>query len=224
MKLSILITNYNKSDLIDRAIRSAENQLLVNHSIEIIVVDDASTDSPRLWLDKYRESKRLTVVYLEHNIGVAGASNKAFETSDGSCVMRLDADDYLNPTYCELACELLTFNPEYGYVYSDIMSVDKYGNKKTVIKRHRRDSLLEYGAGAAIRRDCIVAVGFFDPGLRNCEDRDFFLRLEKANIKGFHIPIPYYRYYSVPNSLTKNGNREEFQRQVDKQWNSESAK
>ncbi len=155
MKLSILITNYNKSELVDRAIRSVENQLLIRHNVEIIVVDDASSDSPQLWLDKHQSLDRsveIKVIYLKNNIGVAGASNVAFESSSGDLIMRLDADDYLSQAYSEVACDLLDYNQCYGYVFTDIVGVDEYGNQQRVIERSNWENLLEYGAGVVLRR------------------------------------------------------------------------
>ena len=218
MKISILITNYNNSELVDRAIRSVENQLFLNHKAEIIVVDDASTDSPKLWLRKNEKSDITKVIYLKENQGVSVASNIAFNHSTGDFIMRLDADDYINQLYCEVACDLLE-NNDFDYVYSDIQQVSMYGDKLDIIKRDNKENLLEYGAGLVLRREIIEKIGFFNPELRNCEDREFILRLDKANIKGFHICVPYYRYYSTPGSLTKKSNRIKIKKEINKKWN-----
>ncbi len=218
MKISILITNYNNSNLVDRAIRSAENQILINHNHEIIVVDDASTDSPELWLKKQEGSEKTKVIYLEKNVGVSAASNIAFKESSGDFIVRLDADDYLNQFFCEIACDLLA-NNDFDYVYSDIMRVNEYGDKIGAIRRNDKENLLEYGAGIVIRRSVIDKLGFFDESLRNCEDRDLILKLDKAGIKGFHLGVPYYRYYSTPDSLTKNPERKKIKKEINKKWN-----
>ena len=218
MKISILITNYNKSQLVDRAIRSAENQLFINHKVEIIVVDDASSDSPNLWLKKHDKSEITKVIYLEENKGVAAASNIAFNNSTGDYIMRLDADDYINQFYCEVACDLLE-NNKFDYVYSDILQVNMYGDKIGIIRRDNKENLLEYGAGLVIKRSVIEKLGFFDESLRNCEDRDFILRMDEAKIDGFHVGVPYYRYYSTPGSLTKNPDRNKFKKEINKKWN-----
>jgi glycosyltransferase involved in cell wall biosynthesis len=218
MKVSILIANYNNSELVDRAIRSAENQLFINHKIEIIVVDDASSDSPELWLKKHDKSEITKVIYLEENQGVAAASNIGFSHCTGDCIMRLDADDYINQFYCEVACDLLE-NNDFDYVYSDLMRVNKYGDKLDIIRRDLKENLLEYGAGVVLKRSVIEEFGFFDPKLRNCEDRDLFLKLDNAGVKGFHIGVPYYRYYSTPGSLTKKSNRTKIRKEINKKWN-----
>ena len=57
-KISVIILNYNKSRLIDRAIRSIENQIITpNINLEIIIVDDGSKDNPQKWLKKYKNQK-----------------------------------------------------------------------------------------------------------------------------------------------------------------------
>ncbi len=218
MKISILITNYNNSELVDRAIRSAENQILTNHSVEIIVVDDASTDSPELWLNKQKESEKTKVIFLEKNVGVSAASNIAFAESTGDFIMRLDADDYINQYYCEIACDLLS-NNNFDYLYSDLMRVNQYGEKIGIIRRDNEENLLEYGAGIVIKREIIDKYGYFDESLRNCEDRDFILRLNKQGIEGMHLAVPYYRYYSTPDSLTKKSDRKTIKKEINKKWN-----
>ena len=218
MKISVIITNYNKSNLIDRAIRSIENQLLVRHDIEIIIVDDCSTDSPQLWLDKYQNDRKVKILYLDKNIGVAGASNYGYSSSTGDYIMRLDADDYLSQMFCEFSCDLLEYNNNYGYIYSDIVWVDTYGNKEKIIDRGLHENLLEYGAGVVVRREVIEKNGFYDSDLRNCEDRDFIMKLDNKEVVGFHISVPYYRYYNELNSLTKKKDRKIYKKQVENKW------
>ena len=71
--ITIVITNFNKGNLLERAVRSATGQVLLRKSIEIIVVDDASTDDS---LEKINDlSDEIKIIKHKKNLGVAQASN-----------------------------------------------------------------------------------------------------------------------------------------------------
>jgi GT2 family glycosyltransferase len=90
-RVSIIITNYNYEGYLRRSIDSA---LAQDHpEIEVVVVDDASTDNSRSVIEGY--GQRLRSVLHERNAGHGAAFNSGFRASSGDIVMFLDADDYL---------------------------------------------------------------------------------------------------------------------------------
>ena len=86
--VSILINNYNYDRFISQAIDSALNQTYPN--VEVIVVDDGSTDNSLVVIRNYRD--RITPV-VKNNGGQASALNAGFSICKGEIICLLDADD-----------------------------------------------------------------------------------------------------------------------------------
>lgn len=94
VRFSILVANYNYDRFLGRAIESA---LAMDWpDIEVIVVDDGSTDNSREVIDSFAGS--ITAVYQD-NAGQRAANNAAFARSTGDVVVFLDADDVLDPAF-----------------------------------------------------------------------------------------------------------------------------
>lgn len=91
--VSIIINNYNYARFLTEAIESALNQTYKN--IEVIVVDDGSTDNSREIIMQYGD--RLVPI-LKENGGQASAFNAGFQISKGDIILFLDADDTLKPS------------------------------------------------------------------------------------------------------------------------------
>jgi len=98
--VSIIINNYNYGRFIQDAMESALNQTYPK--IEVIVVDDGSTDNSREIISRYA-SAGLVKAVLKENGGQASAMNAGFEVSSGDLVVFLDSDDVLKPEAIEAA-------------------------------------------------------------------------------------------------------------------------
>lgn len=98
MRCSTVITTYDRSDRVERAVRSALDTLRAD---EVIVVDDASTDGTVEILQRtFSEeisSGRLRIEALSSNIGVSGAKNAGYASARGDWVIFLDSDDEYLP-------------------------------------------------------------------------------------------------------------------------------
>ncbi|MDC9721962.1 MAG: glycosyltransferase family 2 protein [Urechidicola sp.] len=90
--ITVIIPAYNSEKFIRRAIDSVLNQLYKN--IEIIVIDDGSTDNTAKIIKSYAD--KVKYIYQE-NKGVASARNKGIINSNGTYIAFLDADDYVLP-------------------------------------------------------------------------------------------------------------------------------
>jgi glycosyltransferase involved in cell wall biosynthesis len=95
-KVSIVINNYNYSEFLETCIDSALAQTYEN--VEVIVVDDGSTDGSRELLGKYQ---RHVKIMLREHVGETAARNAGFSESDGEIVTFLDSDDFLRPDAVE---------------------------------------------------------------------------------------------------------------------------
>jgi glycosyltransferase involved in cell wall biosynthesis len=128
--VSILINNYNYEQFLGNAIESALNQTYKN--IEIIVVDDGSTDKSRTVIERYRG--RVLPVFKE-NGGQSTAFNAAFAASSGEIICLLDSDDYFLPSKVERVVECYLAHPAADYVFHPLRRVGINGVDVEVVTK-----------------------------------------------------------------------------------------
>lgn len=117
--VSILINNYNYGRFLDDSMSSATGQTYPN--VEIIVVDDGSTDNSRDILAKYEG--RAKIIYKE-NGGQASAFNAGFAQSRGDIICFLDSDDMYTPLKVQEIVAFFQKNPEAGYCFDKVVHTD----------------------------------------------------------------------------------------------------
>ncbi len=202
--VSILVTSYNVEDFIDRAINSALDQTYPH--VEIIAVDDASSDSTWQRLQKYKH--RIQLIRNKKRKRVSAALNIALSVAKGEYITRLDGDDQLDPTLVEKEVELLSKNSHIGFVYCDYVEVDPGG--KLIREVHLPDyipsviHLVDYIAmGNMIRAGCYQKIGGYDEGMKKQEHYDFSIRLARE-FEGAHLAEPLFFYTRRPNQATSN--------------------
>ncbi len=121
--VSIIIPCYNTEAYIDECISSLVNQ--THNDIEIIVVDDGSTDSTGSKLDQWCErDSRITVFHTE-NRGRSAARNLGIEKSSGEYISFIDSDDSVTSEYVEIMLNAIN---KYD---ADIVAVSQYCNRLT---------------------------------------------------------------------------------------------
>ena len=100
-KLSIIVAAYNTAQYLQKCLDSLINQTF--RDIEIICIDDASTDATNNILQRYREKDSRIVVHNQStNQGLSCARNKGLELARGEFVMFCDSDDYYSPKMCDV--------------------------------------------------------------------------------------------------------------------------
>lgn len=110
-KLSVIIPVYNSEKYLNRSIESLLNQTYKN--IEIILVDDGSTDSSPEICDLFAEKEKNISVIHKENGGVSSARNAGFDVAQGEYIAFLDSDDYLsNKIYKTLIEDIETNNAD----------------------------------------------------------------------------------------------------------------
>tara|TARA_A100001015_G_scaffold318944_1_gene440366 strand:+ start:2244 stop:2915 length:672 start_codon:yes stop_codon:yes gene_type:complete len=206
-KITLCITNYQKEKFLDRAIRSCESQISNGLEINTIVVNDGSKKFNRKNLLK--EFPEIKIIDYQKNKGVSYASNKALNNLESDYYMRVDADDYIGMKTCIVLSSILNENDKIPYIYGDILHINKQYNIKK-ISRKERNLLLEHGAGIMFRTKFLKKVGGYDEKIKNCEDFDLILRLEKKYGKGFYVPLPYYKYYKQSSKHLSNSKNRAF--------------
>ena len=124
--ISIIVPVYNVEEFLDRCIKSLLTQTFKN--LEIILVDDGSTDASGMICDRYANEKSIIVIHKK-NGGLSSARNTGIIKAKGKYIMFVDSDDYINND----SCEKLYREAEQGQY--DIVAADAYilkgdGSKK----------------------------------------------------------------------------------------------
>lgn len=195
--LSVVIPTWNRAQLVCDAVRSALEQRA--GEVEVIVVDDASTDSTAMLLEAEFGSE-IDLLRLDHRCGPGGARNAGARLARGEFVAFLDSDDVWLPG--KLDAEMLAFSefPEAGVVVSD--SQNFFEGEADGSSRFAQNGLLDatggklrlasdcrwlwtnsmntvHTCGIIVRRDALVRLGekLFAEDLVCCEDWEFQMRL-----------------------------------------------
>ncbi|OPX84716.1 MAG: putative glycosyltransferase EpsJ [Pelotomaculum sp. PtaB.Bin104] len=120
--VSVIINNYNYGQFLKEAIDSALNQTYSN--IEVIVVDDGSTDNSREIIAAYEER---IIPVLQNNGGQASALNAGFAASKGGLICLLDSDDTWLESKVNVIVEAAKKNPEAVLIYHRLQRIDANG-------------------------------------------------------------------------------------------------
>lgn len=207
--VSVYITNKNYGKYIETAIKSVLKQSYKN--IELIILDDASTDGSQKIIRKYEEKKLCRVIYNKKSKGLIKSSNIAVKATNGRYVIRLDADDYFDQNALTLMLNKIEKDSNIALVYSDYYLIDEKKNVLSLEKQLSRDkNYMEHkpvlGACCLIRKSSIFSVNLYDERFNRQDGYDLWYKLIK-NFKFAHIPLPLFFYRRHSKNLTKNKNK-----------------
>ncbi len=190
--VSIIIPTYNYGRYIGRALASLASQDY--KPLEIIVVDDGSTDDTRNVIAR----SGLDVTYIHQaNGGVSSARNAGLAAATGTFIAFLDADDYLLDGAISMRAGILLSRPDIGIVFCDTCTEDAEGNlhyrreaaKDIESDRFYEDLLLRhlrFQTSTAMVRAETAKRFLFPDDLANGEDLVYFSKVFFA-VKGYFI-------------------------------------
>jgi glycosyltransferase involved in cell wall biosynthesis len=124
---TVLINNFNYGRYLTVAIESALAQTYPN--LEVVVVDDGSTDDSRKVIDHY--GSRIRAVF-KPNGGQASTFNRGFAASHGQILCMLDSDDFFQPNKVDQVVEAFTSHPEIQWVFHPVCRLFDDGRKEVV--------------------------------------------------------------------------------------------
>ena len=144
MKISVIITSYNYSNVIGEAINSVLCQLFDN--FEIIIADDASSDNSIEVIKEFQErDNRIKLITNETNLGIAKTLEKAVCEAQGEWIVLLESDDILKPDYFSEKLKASEKYTDAGLIYN---AVEFFGENsesaqkkfQNIIKRNARQT------------------------------------------------------------------------------------
>lgn len=182
-QVSIIIPCWNGEAYLSEAIASAVSQ--THKAIEVIVVDDGSTDGS---LEVARTFPTIEIL-SQKNAGVSAARNAGLARSKGEFIVFLDADDRLHSE--AVRCHLAAFDKSdaIGMVYGSTRIVDAQGrvighSAQAAKSFSWKDVLMGVTptpSQAMLRRDSLVRAGLFNPSVALGEDFDLYLRVTRLS-------------------------------------------
>jgi glycosyltransferase involved in cell wall biosynthesis len=199
--VSVIIPAYNCARYLERALESVRAQRYPADRLEIIVVDDGSTDRSPMVAAEYADRDPRVIALRQANAGPAAARNRGIDAARGKLIAFLDADDTWAPDKLAEQAALFARDPGLGLVHCGVRFVDAEGVPVERWMRQTRiargDILLDYvcdffliTSSVMVPRRCLMEVGCFDESLRVGEDNDLFLRLiEKWPVECVDAPM-----------------------------------
>ncbi|MFI5398555.1 MAG: glycosyltransferase family 2 protein [Candidatus Binatia bacterium] len=222
--LSIVVLTYNRRALLRDCLDSLVSQADAGMPIEILVVDDGSTDGTGDLVRGLRETDPRIRYCPQPHGGIAAARNRGILNASGGLVA-IVADDYLfAPDYARTVLSFFRDHPDAQVVRFKLVAADDaflsrmcHAYQEASVKRRLADGRnfsglrgmwrllraeetlttehrLEAAGAAAFRREVFDRVGLFDESFARAEDSDFTVRLRAAGIPVHYLPFHLIRH------------------------------
>jgi len=176
--VSVIVPVYNGVKFIAEAIESicAQNY----HPLEIIIVDDGSTDDTSNIVQSY---KNIRYIY-QPNQGVAAARNTGIKNSSGELIAFLDADDCWTPNKLNIQVDCLLRHPHVGYTLGMQRNFLESGTARPfwLKEEHLLRDHIGFLPTLLIRKQIFQTVGLFNLDYRISSDVEWFSRVVDASI------------------------------------------
>jgi len=211
VRICVIIVNWNTGEHLKRCVSSLNKQIVLPG--EVIVVDNASTDSSADGLGKFYPD--IKVIRLGQNMGFAAANNYAVRLASNDCnwLALLNPDAFPEPDWLESLANAVRVHPEYKFFSSRLMNAnqpsmmdgtgdinhvsglvwrDGYKNKANASMFETKDVFSPCGAAALYSKEAFVEANGFD--------EDYFCYVEDVDL-GFRLRLLGYRCLYVPDSI-----------------------
>jgi len=214
---SVVMTAYNSENYVARTIESILAQTFPNW--ELVIVDDHSSDYTPEIISKYASAdSRIKALRNESNLYISRSANKGIAFAAGVWIVRLDSDDFFDPSYLEkLRAIIASEKVELFFISSWITVIDEYGKKildvrlpdaDTIRKMMKIENFL-YQSATSFPKRLWEMVGRYPEGGRELsEDTELWKRFFNAGVK-LHMlkePLVSYRiHYSNTTSIKDAG-------------------
>lgn len=205
--VSVVIPVFNGVNYLRDAIESVFAQTYPN--IELIVVDDGSTDSTWEIIESYGE--RVCAIHKD-NGGVASALNMGIRQASGGFVAWLSHDDLFLPDKIAMQISFLKGHPEFGLCYTDFEIINASGERLKIYRapwyssaelpRRFLSDMHINGSTVLMRKSCFERTGGFNDRLPHTQDLDMWLRIaEQSELGHLAEVLVKFRSHSEQGSL-----------------------
>ncbi len=215
--VSVVVPSYNAGKTLDETLRSVRSQ--THEALEIIVVDDGSTDDTAVVAQRHADADKRVRVIRQANGGVAAARNTGWQAASADIVALIDSDDLWAPEKIARQLQALTEGgPQVGFVYCYFIRIDANSMMAgkwlpepysgDVLDQILADNFVGNGSSMLVRREIIAQCEGFDTSLRDagaqgCDDYLFCCRA--AEICHFAVVPDFLTgYREMPGSVSSS--------------------
>lgn len=214
-RASVVLPAYNSERFLAEAMRSILDQTF--HDLELIVVDDASSDGTwRIIRDFAGQDPRVVPLRNAENLNLARSLNRGIAAARGRYIVRMDHDDVSMPDRIAKQVAFLDANPGVGIVGSAMQIMDQDGNllgerRYNLTDESIRRRMFIYSPfchpAIAMRKEVVDRVGGYDHAFNPAEDYELYFRIGmQARLANLDEAL--LRYRVVPGtSMTTGGTR-----------------
>lgn len=211
--VSVIIPAFNRSAYIDQTVRSVLDQTYPH--VELIVVDDGSSDGTYECLQEYGDAIRLLTHERHVNKGQSAALNLGLSTARGDYIAILDSDDYWAPEKLENQVLYMEAHPDVGLVYCNGYHVDAEGKilypfhpeghvEPNDPNRVLLDCYMLLPQSSLVRTAVFRQAGYFDESLRAAQDHDMLIRIAELTTLAYQPEFWFY-YRRHDGAISVNG-------------------
>ncbi len=209
--VSVVLPCYNAMATLPQTIASAARQ--TERDIEIIVVDDGSTDASTAIVEKLADADPRIKLLKQVNGGVSAARNAGIGAARARIIALLDSDDLWAPDHLEAHVRRLQQEPRLGISFSPARFIDTAGNvigcSQPKLRHINPGDLLVSNptttcSTLVIRRDVFKDVGLFRTAMRHNEDQEWLFRVTLSGWRMAGDPTPRVDYRTSPQGLASD--------------------
>jgi len=211
-RCTVIVPTHNRAAILPRAIASvmAQNE----PDFELIVINDASTDNTRAWLETL-DDPRVRVVHSEHNRGPSAARNIGINLATAPVLAFLDSDDTYRENRLSVPLAVFDREPDVICTLSSAQKEYKRGDKAAALLPDVKlapaafewamicDLVGVEGTSITVRTEHARKIGGFCPELWRTEDREFLIRLSRLGAARILPDVLWEKAWSVDGLSTQ---------------------
>jgi glycosyltransferase involved in cell wall biosynthesis len=197
--VSVVIPVWNCRPYVTRALDSVLNQKF--NDIEVLVVDDCSTDGTSEILRSYKDP-RIRVLSNDENMGISRSLMRGIEASRGAYIARMDGDDICFKSRFDRQVRFLDKHRDVDVVGGSAVLIGRFPWRLKTVKRHDRAIKAQLIFHAPMIHPSVMfrrsaQMLRYDPDIHTAEDYDLWVRMAKAHAKfgNLGLPVIFYRVH-----------------------------
>lgn len=205
-KISVIIPVYNVEQYLQKCLNSAANQTYTN--LEIICVNDCSTDNSGAILNKYAKTdKRIKIVNRQKNGGLSFSRHDGLAIATGEYIYFLDSDDWIDSDFIEKMYVAIMKHKQEAVCCTNILSAFEDGTTKPLLHRSFDESFVPYSHSCQMAWSWLLKKSFLDkfdllfPLGLVYEDMYFFYVVIRSLQRVYVINTTTYYHFENPNSI-----------------------